>query len=122
MRGQEEIVRTPASGKLQYRQVNAVPVKDEHDRLLGSVSIVRDITENKKAETALKESEEKFAKAFHANPAGHLITRRSDGVILDVNGSYERLLGYSRAELVGHKTTELNINLYLQEPSAPWRL
>jgi PAS domain S-box-containing protein len=80
-----------------------------------TITTIQNITERKRAEQALKESEEKFAKAFQASPAGQLITRRSDGVIIDVNASYERLLGYSRAELIDHKTTELNIYLNPQE-------
>ena len=44
VRNQEEIVRTPASGELRYRQVSAGPVKDAGGHIIGSVSVVRDIT------------------------------------------------------------------------------
>ena len=50
IRNQEEIVRTPASGELRYRQVNAGPVKDADGNIIGSVSVVRDITERKQKE------------------------------------------------------------------------
>jgi hypothetical protein len=46
----EEIIRTPASGELRYRQVNAAPVRDATGNIVGSVSVVRDITERKQAE------------------------------------------------------------------------
>jgi len=50
IRNQEEIVRTPIKGELRYRQVNAAPVRDTKGNIIGSVSVVRDITERKKAE------------------------------------------------------------------------
>jgi len=60
-------------------------------------------------ETKLKLSEEKFAKVFHASPDGILIARLEDGMVLDFNESYERLLGYSRDESVGRTTAELGV-------------
>ena len=50
VRNQEEIVRTPATGELRYRQVNAAPMKDNNGNIIGAVSVVRDITEQKKLE------------------------------------------------------------------------
>ncbi|MEI6223623.1 MAG: PAS domain S-box protein [Deltaproteobacteria bacterium] len=43
---QEEIVRTPATGELRHRQVTATPVRDRGGRIIGSVSVVRDVTES----------------------------------------------------------------------------
>jgi PAS domain S-box-containing protein len=53
VRNLEEIIRTPASGELRYRQVSAAPVRDASGNIIGSVSVVRDITELKRAEEAL---------------------------------------------------------------------
>jgi PAS domain S-box-containing protein len=60
IRNQGEIVRTPATNELRYRQVSASPVKDENGNILGSVSVVRDITEEKRVEDSLRESEERL--------------------------------------------------------------
>ena len=60
----------------------------------------------------VKESEEKFLKAFHSNPAPMTLSD-SKGRWMDVNESYIRLTGYKREELIGHTSIELNlINAY----------
>jgi len=53
VRNQEEIVRIPVSGELRYRQVNASPIRDAAGSIIRAVSVVRDITERKKAEEKL---------------------------------------------------------------------
>jgi PAS domain S-box-containing protein len=60
IKDQEEIVRTPSKGELRYRQVSAAPVKDAAGNVIGSVLVVRDITEQKRAEKERLESEERF--------------------------------------------------------------
>jgi PAS domain S-box-containing protein len=52
LRNVEEIIKTPATGELRYRQVNSSPVRDINGNIVGSVSVVRDITERKQAEEA----------------------------------------------------------------------
>ncbi len=59
-------------------------------------------------EEALHESEERFYKAFHANPAATSISTL-DGRYLDVNASFLKILGYERLELIGHHARELGI-------------
>lgn len=71
--------------------------------------IVRDISRRKAAERALRASEEKFARAFAANPAGIAISRVADGCFLDANPAYLEMLGYTRDELVGRRSIDLGI-------------
>jgi PAS domain S-box-containing protein len=73
------------------------------------IGVARDITEVARAEQALRQSEEKFSKIFHASPDGILIARLEDGLVLDLNESYERLLGWPRDECIGRTTVELGI-------------
>jgi len=68
-----------------------------------------DITERKQAERELRLSEAKFSAAFHSSPDLMIITRLSDGLLLEVNEGFTRLLGYERAETVGRTTPELSI-------------
>ena len=53
VRNQEEIIHTPGTGELRYRQVSASPVKNNEGKIIGSVSVVRDVTDYKKAEEKL---------------------------------------------------------------------
>jgi PAS domain S-box-containing protein len=52
---------------------------------------------------------ERFAKAFHAAPYAITLTRLSDGTLLDVNENFEAISGYSRAEVIGKPSTDLNL-------------
>jgi PAS domain S-box-containing protein len=63
----------------------------------------------------LKESEEKFQKAFQVSAAGISITRISDSRYLDVNDTFVQMTGYSKKELIGHSSTELGIVVNLKK-------
>jgi PAS domain S-box-containing protein len=78
----------------------------------GKVEILgtsRDISDRKKTEIALKESEDKFSKAFYSSPACMILAYISSATIIDVNDQVLHLLGYERNEIVGHTTIELNL-------------
>ena len=53
------------------------------------VVVVRDISKLKETQQQLQTSEEKFAKAFHASPDGLLLSRQSDGLLLEVNERFQ---------------------------------
>ncbi|MDD5208735.1 MAG: PAS domain S-box protein [Elusimicrobiales bacterium] len=61
--------------------------------------VVRDITERKQAERALKESEEKFRVTFESAPVGMCLAD-TEGRILTANGAMCSILGYSMGELL----------------------
>jgi two-component system cell cycle sensor histidine kinase/response regulator CckA len=73
------------------------------------LSVLEDLTEQRRAEQVLRESEEKFAKAFRASPSAISISELATGRFIDVNAGFERLTGYSRGELVGSSGEELNM-------------
>lgn len=64
---------------------------------LGSVSIMRDITERKKAEDALKESEARFRTVFEGTGLGIALVD-FNGKTLSVNPAFEHMLGYNMEE------------------------
>jgi PAS domain S-box-containing protein len=73
------------------------------------LTVGTDITERKQMEQALRESEEKFAKAFRASPQVISISRLSDGVFKEINQSFCRVLGYTREEVIGRSSSELGV-------------
>ena len=75
---QEEMIETPARGELRYRQVSPAPVRDRDDNIIGSVSVVRDITEQKRAEMALREAEKKYRELVRIRACGNIRNRFPD--------------------------------------------
>jgi len=57
IRNEEQIVRIPATGELRHRQVSSAPVRDTRGKIIGAVSVARDITENRIHEQQLREAD-----------------------------------------------------------------
>ncbi|RYG80671.1 GAF domain-containing protein, partial [bacterium] len=57
VRDEGQIVRTPRTGELRYRQVSSAPVRDATGRIIGAVSVVRDLTAQRRTESALQARE-----------------------------------------------------------------
>src|SRR6185436_8183127 len=94
-----------------FLSVDSAPIYDPEGRMVLTVATFIDIGERKLAENALRESEERFAKAFQASPDALIISRIADGLILEVNDSFVSLAGYERDEMVGKKTVGLGLFL-----------
>jgi len=73
------------------------------------VSVLHDVTDRLEAEQALRESEEKFSKAFRTSPDVMSIVDQESGKYLEVNEAHEKTFGFKREEVLGHSPTELGI-------------
>ncbi|HWP97438.1 MAG TPA: PocR ligand-binding domain-containing protein [Syntrophomonadaceae bacterium] len=79
---------------------------DDSSHLLG---VHKDITERKWMEKTLKESEEKFSRAFRSTPDCLAITTGREGRYVEVNDSFLQATGYERQEVIGFTPIDLDI-------------
>ncbi|MGE0131028.1 MAG: PAS domain S-box protein [Blastocatellales bacterium] len=105
----DEMKYRRGDGTETFFSVDSAPIHDPEGRMVLAVTTFIDIAERKRAEQELRESEERFSKAFRASPDALIITRLSDGVILEVNDSFVSLTGYDRDEMIGKSTIELGL-------------
>ena len=96
-------------GRLGYLEIFLNPIRSDDGTIRGVSAFAQDITERKRAEEALRASEEKFSKAFRSSADAVTISRLRDGMFLDVNEGFVRHTGYSRDDAVGKTAPELDI-------------
>ncbi len=68
-----------------------------------------EVTERKRTEKELRESENKFATIFKSNPVLLTLVSATDGIFVDVNDAFLSNTGYTREEVIGKTTDELGI-------------
>jgi PAS domain S-box-containing protein len=105
----EEFVNRRRDGQLVLVESSVSPVLDARGRRIGFIAVQHDLTERKRSEEALRESEQRFSLAFHASPIPTSISEIETGRMLDVNEQFLRILGYSREEVIGKTSLELGI-------------
>ena len=97
--------------------INAL--KDDRDQVVGFLGIAKDITERKRIELALSESNKRFRQVFESNIIGIMFTDFS-GHITEANDYLLEMLGYSREDLEANRINWLNItpSKYIQQDLA----
>ena len=89
--------------------LSATAERNDSGEIVRSLAVMTDVTERKHIEEALRESEEKFSKAFRATPTALAISTMSDGRYIEVNEAFVQTLGYRHEEIIGHTSLELNL-------------
>ncbi|MGB9756846.1 MAG: PAS domain S-box protein, partial [Candidatus Bathyarchaeales archaeon] len=103
-----EITLHHRDGKPRIIQVSASPLWNEKGEYVGAISIIMDVTERRKMEEKLKESEERFKRLIEYAPDAIYIND-VNGNFIDGNKQAEALIGYKKEELIGKNILETGI-------------
>jgi len=101
--------------KRSHRQLQTYSRSLEAKIQARTEELEQEIRERQTVEIALRESEEKFSKAFRRTPHPITITRLADGKHLEVSDSFLKLTGYSNQEVIGRTALELNLWVHVEE-------
>jgi diguanylate cyclase (GGDEF)-like protein/PAS domain S-box-containing protein len=102
------------SGKIVWGLMSASVF--EHDGVFCALTVTQDVSDAKAAEVrlaaaneALRVSEERYRTAFQTSLDAININRLEDGVYIDCNAAFLKIMGYEREEVIGRSSTELAI-------------
>jgi PAS domain S-box-containing protein len=87
--------------------LTAAPLRDAHGNVTGAIESLQDITERKRAEEALRESEEKYRVLFETAKDAIFLSDET-GRFIDVNSAASLSLGYDREELLKMSNKEVD--------------
>ena len=93
----KEQVRETDRGTFYY-EITASPLKDESGRIIAGIEAVRDITERKNTEKALRAAEEMFRSLVERSFVGIYIIQ--DGLFAYINPKFAEVFGYDQDELL----------------------
>jgi PAS domain S-box-containing protein len=102
------------NGRLVLLETSGIPIVDINGRLIGYRGIDRDITERKKMEEALKESEQLYRTLFENSEDGFILiepifqnSRLIYFIFLKMNSAYEKLTGSKSSDVLGKRAKEV---------------
>lgn len=112
----EELVLQRSNKEFLTVLVSSAPLYDENGRVISSVVLVRDISDRKKVEDALKESEERYQAIFYNTDEAFALCevlyndegQAFDFRILEVNKVFEEVYGVKAENILGKTPEEIN--------------
>ena len=96
-----------ADGSLDFVRWEVRPWYAAPDRIGGLIMNTEVITERKKTEATLRESEQRYRRLFESAKDGILILDAATGMIVDVNPFLIELLGYTHEQFLGKKIWDI---------------
>lgn len=107
----EEWLTFAEDGHCELVETIKTPMRDTQGQLIGVLGIARDITERKRVENALLESEEKLRSLYELSPLGIALTDMK-GRYVEFNEAFRRICGYTVEELKALDYWELTPKKY----------
>lgn len=92
----------PTTRGLRQMEATKFALRDADRQPFGIGLVAFDVTER-------EANHEKFLRVFHASPNWIVITRLSDGLVIDANEGFELLSGHTCADAIGQPISKLNI-------------
>ncbi len=105
--GDHEIIKK--DGSIGIAAFSVSLLRNAAGEPIGFRGITRDMTEKRKTEATLQQSEENYRKILEMAPEGITVTRMKDDRRVLVNDAFCRHTGYSREEVIGRTASELNL-------------
>ncbi|MGC2062619.1 MAG: PAS domain S-box protein, partial [Thermodesulfovibrionales bacterium] len=91
------------------------PVKDTSGKITSASTIARDITERKRLEDLLSDSEERYRRLFETASDGIVLLEKRGGNITHANPAAKKMLGYSEEECIGKGLQDVGISLDMND-------
>jgi PAS domain S-box-containing protein len=96
---------TRFDGTQAWAKTNKAPLRDAKGNIVGILGTYEDITERKRAEEVLRESEEKYRTLFE-NMAQGAFYQRADGMVVDGNQAALEMFGVTRDQFLGRTSMD----------------
>jgi len=112
-----EIVYQSKNGQKRDGELHVISILSENGKLLGNVAVCNDITERKKAEQTLIESEENYRTLINGMRDAVWVVD-FNGNFIDVNDAAVKVLGYSKDELLSFGIKDVDNYLTPEQANA----
>jgi diguanylate cyclase (GGDEF)-like protein/PAS domain S-box-containing protein len=103
-----ELANRKKNGEIIWEYTVIAPIVDDKNNLTHFVAVKEDITDRKKAEESLKESEKQYRDLFEMESDAIFIVRNEDFAILEANSAATALYGYTHDELIRMHNMDLS--------------
>jgi PAS domain S-box-containing protein len=104
-----EMVLSRRGGERAWVRASSAPIRGRSGEIRGAVAILSDVTDQRRAERAMRDSEELYRSLFTLAPSG-VVLNDEDGEILAFNDIAHEQLGYTRAEFAELLLSDVDAN------------